>query len=395
LAPSTDVAARKRFVLDVVQSSLALPQADQQDRLRVLVSAARLASVVSPNLARSLGTEGVEIERQMLAAGQQPSVSMLQLGLADCRTSANFIDSLPVEALHSAEPSVIGLVQKCSRTVLPTVRRKLEEAQRQGIVVPRAMLATMEATGLKSAWSQQQYESVFSALPDPQHYSAEAVNYAAIYQRVTEAADRDTARDSGLKLITWLARLEPGPERSEALNSVTAAMQKALGEEKYREALRSDVMASQAAQNAGQAFELPPPDEGKTVSVLRAMNNREDQTDALQQMGPAQKARQAAAYGFAAAHSGDDSASARYFDTAFAALEDAWALRGPRLNAVAVVEEVSGAAAHADPIAALARAQRLQDPAARAISMLAVAQVVLARQDSRPPAVAHTTSAAR
>src|SRR5690242_16924512 len=79
IAPASDLAARKRFVLDVVRSAVALPQADEQDRLRVLVSAAKLAAAVSPAMARSLNTQGMEIERNLIASGQQPAVSMLQL----------------------------------------------------------------------------------------------------------------------------------------------------------------------------------------------------------------------------------------------------------------------------------------------------------------------------
>jgi len=50
------------------------------------------------------------------------------------------------------------------------------------------------------------------------------------------------------------------------------------------------------------------------------------------------------------------------------------------VNAPEVVQEVSDAAAQVDPVAALQRSQKLQDPSAEAISMLAVARVV----ESRP-----------
>ena len=395
IVPASDLAARKRFVLDVVRSAVALPQADEQDRLRVLVSAAKLAAAVSPDMARSLNTEGMEIERNLLASGQQPAVSMLQMGLADCLASVAFLDAMPVESLSSSEPSIIAVLQKCPRAALPLVQRKLEYAEQQGIAAPRALLAAMEANGTRSTWSQQQFESVFSSLPDPAYHSADAVNYAAIYERFSSIVDKGTAREAGLRLIAWLGKMPASPSRVQALTSVSAAIQKALGEEQYREALRSDVIALQTVEGAGHSFEITPPDEGTAVSVLRATNYRQDHTDALQQLGPAQKARQAAAYGFAAAQAGDEAAAARYFDTAFAAIEDAWALRGPRLNAVAVVEEISSAAGHSDPIAALARAQRLQDAAARAISMLAVAQAVLTRQNMPHPAAASASASTR
>jgi len=89
------------------------------------------------------------------------------------------------------------------------------------------------------------------------------------------------------------------------------------------------------------------------------------------------KARQAAADGFAAGNAGDRALSQRYFDTAFAALNEVWAHRTPEKNVAAVVEEVSEAAANLNPVEALQRAQRLQDPTAQAIGMLAVARVVV------------------
>ena len=52
---------------------------------------------------------------------------------------------------------------------------------------------------------------------------------------------------------------------------------------------------------------------------------------------------------------------------------------GTRLQP-AVVEEVSEAAAQVDPVAALRRSQALQDPSAEAISMLAVARVVVGKE---------------
>jgi hypothetical protein len=61
---------------------------------------------------------------------------------------------------------------------------------------------------------------------------------------------------------------------------------------------------------------------------------------------------------------------------AFSAINEVWAKHG-ETNVAAVVEEVSEAAAHVDPIAALKRAQALQDSPAQAIGMIAVARVVL------------------
>jgi hypothetical protein len=61
-------------------------------------------------------------------------------------------------------------------------------------------------------------------------------------------------------------------------------------------------------------------------------------------------------------------------------MEELWKSRGSGGEAQALVEEVSEAAAHVDAVAALARAQQLPDPTAQAISMLAVARVVVGAQ---------------
>ncbi len=46
--------ARKRFVLDVVHTAVALPQGDPQDRLRVLGSAASVVGPLDRRMARQL-----------------------------------------------------------------------------------------------------------------------------------------------------------------------------------------------------------------------------------------------------------------------------------------------------------------------------------------------------
>jgi hypothetical protein len=66
---------------------------------------------------------------------------------------------------------------------------------------------------------------------------------------------------------------------------------------------------------------------------------------------------------------------------AFSAVDEYWSERGSSDQAAAVVEEVSEAAAHVDPVAALVRAQKLDEPSAQAIGMLAVARVVLGQTE--------------
>ena len=98
-------------------------------------------------------------------------------------------------------------------------------------------------------------------------------------------------------------------------------------------------------------------------------------------MPPATRAREAAASGFASGSSGDRKLADHYFDIAFASVDEVWSDRSTTsASAPEVVEEVSEAAAQVDPVAALQRSQRLQDPSAEAISMLAVARVVVGQE---------------
>jgi polyphosphate kinase 2 (PPK2 family) len=160
----------------------------------------------------------------------------------------------------------------------------------------------------------------------------------------------------------------------------TDAMKQALGSG-YDEALAKDVVAKGIAATAGQPGEVEQPEE-ESVSVLQAMDNAgKDRTEEISKLPPSLRAREAAAHGFAAGTSGNKKMADRYFDIAFSALESVWSNRTPENNAPAVVEEVSEAAAQVNPVAALQRSQRLQDPSAQAISMLAVARVVAGQSD--------------
>jgi hypothetical protein len=111
--------------------------------------------------------------------------------------------------------------------------------------------------------------------------------------------------------------------------------------------------------------------------VLAAIaNNGSDQSDRLRTLPPAERAREAAAHGFASATGGDKAQASRYFDMAFSAADDAWEARSRETHAAEVVREVGEAAAQVNSTNALARAQNLRDSSAQAIAMLAVARVV-------------------
>jgi hypothetical protein len=192
--------------------------------------------------------------------------------------------------------------------------------------------------------------------------------------------EKDAVKTAGTKFLLWLAKLPEAPERQVAVNMTTGTLSDVLGKDGYQELLRSDVMVQQVANSAGQSAAIPPPEE-ESVSVLRAMGNTADRTDELQSMTPSLRAREAAASGFASGSAGDRKMADHYFDIAFSSVNQVWSDRTTASSsAPAVVEEVSEAAAQVDPVAALQRSQRLQDPSAEAISMLAVARVVVGRE---------------
>ena len=367
---------QQKFVLDTVNMAVALPEPDPQDRLRVLSSAADVVSTIDRNMARKLWHEGVRIESDLIRVGQKPAVSLMASGEADCQAALNFVENLPEAAALQAEQSLIGAVTTCPKQTLDTVSRKLDAALEKGIVPSRALMAVIEAQGSQTQWSQQHFEKMFNSLPDPHDYAGEAENFAAMYARMAPDVDRDLATRTGLKLLAWLAKLDDSALRTMAIHITAGSMQQALGETAYEAALQKDVVANSVVQNAGETREIERPPED-TVSVLEAMDKQgSDQTESLRGLPPVQRARQAAANGFAAGTSGHKDQAAKYFDMAFDAVNEAWDARTPQSDTSAVVQEVGEAAAQVNSMNALVRAQALRDTSAQAIAMLAVARVV-------------------
>ncbi len=369
---------RQKFVEDVVHSAVALPQPDPQDRLRVLYAAANVVSPIDAKEAQQFAKEGTRIETELVTQGEKPAVSMLAGGHVDCASAVTFVQTIPPGAVLDAEQSLLGAITMCPKQVQEPAKRKLEAGVQQGTVAARPILALMDAEGAKSAWSQTMFTKVFASLPaDAPSFASEAPNYAALFVHAAPQMDLDSVKTAGLKFLLWLAKVPDSPERNVAVNMVTDALNTLLGKDAYQELLRSDIMAQQVANSAGTDTVLTPPEE-ESVSVLRAMANKDDRTDELQSMPPSLRAREAAASGFASGTSGDRKLSDHYFDIAFSSLDEVWSDRASlKTSAPAVVEEVSEAAAQVDPVEALQRSQRLQDPAAEAISMLAVARVVV------------------
>jgi hypothetical protein len=379
VAVSVKSQASRKFVLDVVQSAVSLPQSDQQDRLRVLSSAVNVTSPISPKLAAGLTREGVRIEAELIALGQKPAVSMLASGQADCKTTLDFVQRLRPTALAAAEQSLIGALTRCPKQTGDTVRTLIDSALAQGIPAPRLVMAAIDSQPAHSPWAQQAFTTLFSSLPsDADKASAEAPNFASMFATTAAKMDKDAVRDSGGNLLRWLGKLKESGDRQLAINITVSSMKEVLGEEGYKKALEKDVLIRQAADLAGAPGEASHAEE-ESVSVLQAMSNSgSDQSESLKKMPASLRARQAAAYGFASGTSGDRKSADGYFDTAFSAADEVWSKRS-ETNVAALVEEVSEAAAQVDPIAALKRAQALQDPSAQAIGMIAVARVVLSK----------------
>lgn len=374
--PGKQLSPEQKFVVDTVKMAVALPESDQQDRLRVLSTAADVISTIDKKMAKSFWTEGVNIESDLVRLGETPAVSMMANGQADCMAVESFVENLPENAALRAEQALIGAVTMCSKQTLDSVSRKLDAAVSKGVVPSRALMATMQAQGEGSPWSQEHFAKMFSSLPDPHDNAAEAENLAAMYAQMAPQVAKDVATKAGLQLLHWLGKLEDSPLRGLSIRIANDAMQQALGDEAYQKAMQSDVVAFTTVQNMGPDREIERPKE-ENVSVLTALSNGgADQTDRLRGLPPPMRAREAAADGFAAGSSGNKQQAGKYFDVAFSAADEVWDARTPQIDAAAIVQEISEAAAQVDSVNALTRAQKLRDSSAQAISMLAVARVV-------------------
>src|SRR4051794_14126868 len=90
VAEGPKAAKSRKFALDVVNSAVALPQSDQQDRLRVLGSAVEVLAPIAPKTATELTKEGIRIESELIAIGQKPATSLFTSGQVDCKTATDF-----------------------------------------------------------------------------------------------------------------------------------------------------------------------------------------------------------------------------------------------------------------------------------------------------------------
>jgi hypothetical protein len=379
------------FVTDVVNAAVALPVGDQQDRLRVLNSALNVIGRRDAKRAHAMAQEAIGIEAQLISSGQEPAVSALASGFGNCTDIVGFVQQVYAQNLHAAEQSLIGALGQCPREATPLIQSKLDTAIERNQAPPRLMMATIDAVGISAPWSREKFKQLFSSLPsDPKLGNREAPNYAAMYNELAKKVSPDDARDSGLKLLEWLGKLDESPERSLAIKITSGAMNEALGEEGARTALERNVMARQAVENPGERGEIAHEEEELASGEDATKGLGKDQTESLKDLPASLRARQAAANGFAEGTAGDKQAASRYFDIAFAAIDELWSKRNEDKSgrrAAEVVEEVAEAAAHVDTVNALKRAQGLQEPASQAIGMIAVARVASsqAKADEESP----------
>ena len=371
--------ARARFAYDVVRAAVALPQSEPQDRLRVLAAAASVISPIRPAMAKTYSREGLRVEQELIQRGEQPSTSMMSSGPVDCKAVQTLVEGIPAQRVDAAETTLVAAISVCP-AVSTSAQRVIDGGLEEKKLAPRATLALMEHAGLSSAWSQEKFAKLFNSLPmDAEKMEHEAPNLAAMYSRAGGEVDKATARKAGLNLLLWLGKLDKGGDRTIAVNVTTGAMKTVLGEKDYEDALASDVMARQVAQSEGGEGEISHPEE-ESASVLQAMQSaKEDRLQELEALPPSKRAREAAASGFASGTAGERKLSSRYFDLAFSSLNTVWSERDNSHNVGDVVQEVSEAAAQVDSIDALRRTRGLDDTAAQAIGMIAVARVVASK----------------
>src|SRR5438067_2400026 len=197
--------------------------------------------------------EGGHLEAGLIAGGEQPAVSIFGSGSVDCASAANFVESLPAAAVVRAQDSLLGALSACPKQTLEPAKTRLQSALAAGLVPARPLMAVMQQLGPKSPWSQQQFVTMFASLPrDAESQRAEAPNFAAMYSEMAPQVEKDAARNAGIDLRDWRGKLNDSGERNLGINITTDAMKKALGEQAYEEALRTNVVAQSAARTAGQ-----------------------------------------------------------------------------------------------------------------------------------------------
>jgi hypothetical protein len=369
--------ARQQFVLDLVNTAVAVHPPDPEDRLRILVSAATTVRSTSPVLASQFAEEGLQLEAQMIRTGQKPDQSMLNTGLARCSSALDLLESLPPRMVFVAEQEIIGLLTNCGESeIRSSAERKLQSGVEEGSIAPRALLAAVDLNGSSAAWSQQIFRQTFSKIQGSPSLDSEASALAEFYARVAPSVPAEVAVSSGLQALQWLGQLQAGRQRTLATTILTSAMRQTLGDVKYAEALRSNVSAAQATQNVGATITSDKADT-ENVSVLRIMaSSKQQDTEVISRLPAPRRAREFAAHGFIAAKDHDPSTAKQNFDAAFNAVQELWNFASASADAVPVLNEVVEASAKVDIVQTLSRAQSITEPTTRALALLTLARIV-------------------
>ncbi len=318
-------------------------------------TAISVVSPVDPAYAKRLATEGVQVEAQLIGAGEKPAASIMETGQVSCATATQFVDGLPAARVADAEQSIIGAVGVCTQAA-QAARGETRFGTAQGQFAPRAFMATAERTGVKTPWSQSRFEKMMGELPDAKAGKKEAPNFAAMYARMAPEVDKSVASKAGLDLLLWLSKVEDSPERNLAVTIMTRCHEAGAGQRGVRggAALGRDRAANSGHHRADGRDAC-----GRGRKCLRARrrcsNANEDQTDSLSGLPPGLRARQAAAAGFANGTAGEPGEGAEVFRYRVSGVDEAWQQRQPGKNSPQRVEEVCEAAAQVNTVDALKR----------------------------------------
>ena len=125
---SGKLAPGQKFVIDTVKMSVALPESDQQDRLRVISTAADVVSPIDKKMAKNFWSEGAQIETVTWCGWvKRPAISMMSSGQVDCAAALSFVENVPDGAVLQAEQSlIVARLPSCPKQTLDAVSRKLD-----------------------------------------------------------------------------------------------------------------------------------------------------------------------------------------------------------------------------------------------------------------------------
>jgi hypothetical protein len=373
-----EVPSGKAFAKEVLRYAVSVQQSDAQDRLRVLRAAIDVASSVDRQMVKDLVRQGMQAEADVIATEKTPVASVMQF--ASCKDKLEFSQRIYPSNLVAAEDSLIAASGNCPE-VASTVSNLVVSGLKQNIAAPKLIASLVESGNFNQQQTSEMLSDAFSSLPKDA-YSDRALDFASLYATLAPRAGKREAMAAGLKFFDWLALMGDDENRNAAANAVFSSMQEILGEEQVRSALQEHPAASELMAGVREGPPPNPADDTADPASADSGKPAAEQLEDLNQLPAMDRAKQAASLGFSKGTSSrDPGIAAPYFDIAFSAADSAWTARTeePATNAAtSMMTEVCEAAAHVDAVSAFQRAQRLSDPTAQAICMIAVARVVSA-----------------